>query len=209
MARTGRPRSFDRDAALESALALFWRHGYEGASLEGLRRAMGSLSSASFYAAFSSKESLYREALDLYLHTHGLAVAPLYDVALPPRERIEQALRASARMQSGEDRPKGCLVALSSTVGSPESESVRALTASERRANRDAVRASVEAAVAAGELRADTDVTGLATMFEGLLLGLSIQALDGAAPACLDAAVTRALTAWDAQRSCKPVSEKR
>ena len=101
---------------------------------------MGGLSSASFYAAFGSKESLYREALGLYLHTHGLAVAPLYDLALAPRERIEQALRASARMQSGEERPKGCLVALSSTVGSPESESVRALTASERRANRDAIR---------------------------------------------------------------------
>lgn len=190
-------------------MALFWRYGYEGASLEGLRRAMGGLSSASFYAAFGSKESLYRDALDLYLHTHGLAVAPLYDLALPPRERIEWALRASARMQSGEDRPKGCLVALSSTVGSPESESVRALTASERRANRDAIRASVEAAVAAGELRADTDVAGLATMFEGILLGLSIQALDGATAACLDAAVTSALTAWDACRACDPVSEKR
>ncbi len=194
MARSGRPRSFDRDAALASALTLFWRHGYEGASLEGLRRAMGGLSSASFYAAFGSKEGLYREALGLYLRTHGRAVAPLYDAALPPRDRIERALRASARMQSGEEHPKGCFVALSSTICSPESDALRALTANERRANRDAIRASVEAAVAAKELRADTDVTGLATLFEGLLLGLSIQALDGATPASLDAAVTGALT---------------
>ncbi len=201
MARTGRPRSFDRDAALAGALALFWRHGYDGASLDGLRRAMGGLSSASFYAAFGSKEGLYREALGLYLRTHGRAVAPLHDVSLPPRDRVELALRASARMQSGEGHPGGCLVALSSTVGSPENEALRALTVDERRANRDAIRASVDAAVATGGLRADTDAAGMATLFEGVLLGLSIQALDGVASACLDAAVTVALTAWDAHLS--------
>ncbi len=198
MARTGRPRSFDRDAALASALALFWQHGYEGASLEGLRRAMGGLSSASFYAAFGSKEGLYREALGLYRRTYGSAVAPLYEAALPPRDRIEQALRASARMQPGENHPRGCFVALSATIGSPDSDALRALTAAERRANRNAIRASVEAAVAGGELRVGTDAGGLATLFEGVLLGLSIQAIDGATPACLDAAVTAALTAWDA-----------
>ena len=204
MARTGRPRSFDRGAALADALALFWRHGYEGASLDGLRRAMGGVSSASFYAAFGSKEALYREALGLYLRTHGQAVAPLHDPSLPPRERIERALRASALMQSRGDHPKGCLVALSSTIGSPDSEALRVLTADERRANRAAIRASVEAAVTSGELRADTDAAGLATLFEGVLLGLSIQALDGAVPACLDAAVTGALTAWDTHLSDGP-----
>ena len=179
MARTGRPRSFDRDAALAGALALLWERGYEGASLDGLRRAMGGLSSASFYAAFGSKEALYREALGLYRRTHGLAVAPLYDAALAPRDRIERALRASARMQSADDHPSGCFVALSATVGSPDSDALRALTAAERRANRDAIRASVEAAVETGELRADTVAAGLATLFEGVLLGLSVQARDG------------------------------
>ncbi len=56
-------------------------------------------------------------------------------------------------------------------------------------------------------LRADTDVAGLAALFEGVLLGLSIQALDGATPACLDAAVTGALTVWDAHLSSRPESE--
>ena len=207
MARSGRPRSFDRDVALASALALFWRYGYEGSSLEGLRRAMGGLSSASFYAAFKSKAGLYREALRLYLRTHGLAVAPLYDVALRPRDRIDRALRASARMQSGEEHPKGCFVALSSIICSPESDALRALTASERKANRDAIRASVETAVSAGDLCAETDVAGLAALFEGVLLGLSIQALDGATPASLDAAITGALIVWDAHLSSRPESE--
>ena len=201
MARTGRPRSFDRDAALASALALFWQHGYEGASLDGLRRAMGGLSSASFYAAFGSKEALYREALGLYLRTHGRAVAPLQDPSLPPRERIDLALRASARMQTGKGHPPGCLVTLSTMVCSPEGGALRAPAAAERRANREALRTAVEEAVASGELRADADASGLATLFEGVLLGLSIQALDGAAPACLDAAVTAALRVWDASLS--------
>ena len=198
MARTGRPRSFDRDAALASAMSVFWEHGYEGASLERLRDAMGRMSSASLYAAFGSKEALYREALELYLRTHGRVVAPLHDGGLAPRDRIERALRASACMQSADGHPPGCFVTLSAIIGSPDSGVVGALTRLERTKNRDAIRAAVEAAVSAGALRADTDVAGLTTLFEGFLLGLSIQARDGATPACLDAAVTGALSVWDA-----------
>ncbi len=58
MPRTGRPREFDRDQALVAATDLFWRHGFEGASLAQLREAMGHISSASFHAAFKSKEAL-------------------------------------------------------------------------------------------------------------------------------------------------------
>ena len=71
MARTGRPRGFDRDEAITQAMHLFWEHGYEGASLAVLRHAMGDISSASFYAAFGSKEALYRETLERYLDKHG------------------------------------------------------------------------------------------------------------------------------------------
>ncbi len=95
MPRTGRPRAFDRSAALDAAMRLFWEHGYETTSLDQLKRAMGSLSPASFYAAFGSKAALFKEALARYRSTYGQVTAPLYDQSLPPRQAIEQSLRAS------------------------------------------------------------------------------------------------------------------
>ena len=117
MARTGRPREFDRDEAVAAAMEMFWKHGFEGASIERLRDAMGGLSSASFYAAFASKEALYREVLARYLGTHGRVLESLRDARLTPRERIEQALRRSARMQTDASHPSGCMITLSATIG--------------------------------------------------------------------------------------------
>ena len=200
MARTGRPRKFDRDEAVAAAMELFWKHGFEGASLERLREAMGGLSSASFYTAFASKEALYREVLVRYLGTHGRVLDALRDVHLPPRERIEQALRRSVRMQTDVSHPSGCMITLSAMVGSAELTALRGLTAAERAANRDALRGCVRAGIETGELRPDADAAGLAALFEGLLVGFSIQALDQVPVSALDGAITGALAAWDSAR---------
>src|SRR6266478_1585181 len=62
----GRPRAFDTDKALDRAMKVFWRKGYEGASLPDLTRAMG-INRPSLYAAFGNKESLFRKAIDRYV----------------------------------------------------------------------------------------------------------------------------------------------
>ena len=200
MARTGRPRKFDRDDALAAAMVLFWKHGFEGTSLERLRETMGRLSSASFYAAFTSKEALYREVLARYLGTHGRVLEALRDANLTPRERIEQALRRSVRMQTDASHPSGCMITLSATIGSAELDGLRVLTATERAANRDALGACVRAGIEIGELRPDADAAGLVALFEGLLVGFSIQAVDQVPASALDGAITGALTAWDSAR---------
>ena len=182
-------------------MQLFWRLGYESTSLTQLKEAMGGLSAASFYGAFGSKESLYREALAHYLDTHGQVVAPLHDEALKPRDALEQALRRSARMQTDSRLPKGCMVVLSAANASPENQHLQALVAAERRRTRDAIRRCVLRAVASGELREDADVTGFASLAEALLVGMSVQVRDGVSLAEIDAAVSNLLELWDMSRA--------
>src|SRR5262249_8230799 len=75
-ARRGRPRSFDREQALRAALRVFREHGYEGTSMSHLQEALGGLSPPSIYAAFGSKEQLFKEATDLYVAARRAAAEP-------------------------------------------------------------------------------------------------------------------------------------
>lgn len=209
MARTGRPREFDRDEALERAMHLFWQHGFEATSLDQLKRAMGGISPASFYAAFGSKEALFREAVARYLATHGQVTAPLRDETLSPRDAIERTLRQSARMQTEPGHPSGCMVALSANTCSPDNAHLQALLRAERQANRDAMVACVGRAVASGELRPDTDAGALTALFDGLLVGLSIQARDGVPLDAMEKGLEKAMTVWDAcRRDCAPSGQR-
>src|SRR5918996_4164529 len=109
MAERGRPRSFDRAAALRRAMEVFWAKGYDGASLSDLTAAMG-INSPSLYAAFGSKEGLFREAVALYGATEGTEIWEALPQAPTAREAIERFLRASALSFTRPDRPAGCLV---------------------------------------------------------------------------------------------------
>ena len=199
MARSGRPRGFDRDAALDSAMHLFWEHGYEGASLAVLRHAMGDISSASFYAAFGSKEALYRETLARYLDKHGGIVGALDDETLSPRSRLEQALLASVAVQTDPAHPKGCMLTLSAMVSSEAGAPTRDLTRAEREITRQALQRCIAAGMRVGDLEPATDIAGLTALYDGLVLGISIQARDGVPADTLRAAIGHAMAAWDTQ----------
>ncbi len=198
MPRTGRPRGFDRDLAVQQAMRLFWERGYEATSLAQLKAAMGGIAPASFYAAFASKEMLFREVVDRYLATHGRVTAPLFGPAVPPRMAVERSLRASARMQTDGTHPHGCLIVLSASTCSPESQHLQAMLATERQRNRAGLRACVQRAIDAGELQRDTDASGLAAVFDAFLTGLSIEARDDVSLATLDAGITELMRLWDA-----------
>jgi len=197
MPRTGRPRSFDKDEALEQAMRLFWEQGYEATSLAQLKDAMGGISPASFYAAFGSKEQLFRAALDRYIQTHGRVMLALGDLALRPRDAVERMLRQSARMQTDAAHPSGCLVMMSATVGSPENRHLQARLAEERNRNRSALRACVERAIASGDLPPGTNAAALAGVFDTFLAGLSVQARDGVPADALDVAISSLMQVWD------------
>jgi len=198
MARTGRPREFDRDKAIDAATALFWAQGYEPTSLTQLKSCMGNISPASFYAAFGSKETLFREVVQHYLATYGQVMAPLWDGNLAPRDAIEQTLRGSARMQAARTHPFGCLVVSGASNCSPENEPVQVLLAEERQRTRAGIKACVERAIAHGVLQDCAATEALPGILATFFHGMTCEARDGMTSTHLDAAITSLLTLWDA-----------
>ncbi|MEE4688935.1 TetR/AcrR family transcriptional regulator [Pseudomonas alliivorans] len=199
MAQMGRPRTFDRDAAINQAMHLFWEHGYDATSLSQLKASIGGgITAPSFYAAFGSKQALFTEVMARYLTTHGRVTDSLFDQTLPPREAIELTLRRSAKMQCEDDHPKGCLVSLGlMSACSDESKAISAPLARARDMNRAALVACVERAVEAGALPKTVIPETLAAVFDSFMLGLSTLARDGVSHDTLDAAVTQIMELWD------------
>ncbi|AGB81694.1 transcriptional regulator [Serratia sp. FGI94] len=199
MKAAGRPRTFDRDDAVEKAMYLFWQYGYESTSLAVLKAGISNgISSPSFYAAFGSKEKLYRECIQRYLSTFGQVTQPLWNNALPAREALEATLRQSARMQCEPGHPSGCMIGLGamSATSAENAAAAEPLTRSRKR-TREGIFATVQRAVNTGELRRDVDIDALAATFSTFLFGLSIQARDGATSEQLNGAVSLIMHLWD------------
>ena len=199
MARTGRPRAFDRDDAVDQAMQLFWQHGYDSTSLSLLKAELGGgISAPSFYAAFGSKEALFDECVQRYLTTFAQVTECLWDETLPPRQAIETALRQSARMQCDDGHPKGCMVTLGvMSAPSPENAHVAQALTHSRARTRAGIVACVERGVSEGLLADDTNAAAMATVFDSFLQGISILARDDMPIESIDAAITQVMRTWD------------
>ncbi len=200
MARTGRPRIFDRDEAVVQAMLLFWEQGFEATSLLQLRAVMGDISAASFYAAFESKEALYKEAVERYMNTFGRVTKSFSDLALSPKEAIETTLRSTAKMQTDSAHPSGCLVVLSATTCSLKNNHIRDIAAEKRKLTRDRLQDCIRRAVDTGELPASTDIDMLTTVFDTFMQGISTQARDGVPFETIDQAITKFMEIWNLVR---------
>ena len=195
MPASGRPRAFDRDAALAAALRVFWTHGYEGASLAALTAAMR-INRPSLYAAFGNKQALFSEALALYERQEGAPLDRLIDEAPTARAAIEASLHHNARAYAREGFPRGCLIVLSLMVGTPESEAVRDLLAARRRAGEDAFAARIARGQREGDVDPTADPQRLAAFYTAVLQGMSVHARDGASEAELVAIADTAMAGW-------------
>ena len=195
MATRGRPRAFDRDTSLQRAMDVFWVRGYEGASLAALTEAM-EIRPPSLYAAFGSKEGLFREALAHYLGQHGRYRRDVLDGAPSAREGVAELLRETVARFCSDEFPRGCLVVLAALTGTPESEAVRDALSAERGESIRLFRERMRRGIADGDLAADTDMEELATFYATVLFGLSVQAKDRVPCERLLAVVERALRAW-------------
>ena len=133
MTERGRPRSFDRAAALRRAMELFWAKGYDATSMSDLTAAMG-INSPSLYAAFGCKEALFEEAVALYGESEGTEIWNALE-APTAREAIGRFLRATAESYTRPGKPAGCLIVLGALHADKGSERASLALRSRRREN--------------------------------------------------------------------------
>ena len=196
MATRGRPRTFDREEALRSAMGVFFARGYDGATLEELLAAMGGIAPPSFYAAFASKDRLFREAVDLYHKSMGDLMRKALD-APTAREGVAGLLRAAATEFCRGDGPRGCLLvlgALNSTRGNKDAyDYLQTL----RQQGSEVIRTRLARGVSDGDVPAGAPIADLASFYTTVVQGLAVRARDGASRQSLRTVADVAMAAWD------------
>jgi AcrR family transcriptional regulator len=178
----GRPRSFNRDAALELAMEEFWRDGYDKTSIATLTQKIG-IKPPSLYAAFGDKRQLFEKAALLYVQHFRAALDQSLD-APTARESMARLLRTFAINQTNPDMPPGCLV-----FREP-------LLSSERERTRDVIAQRIARGRTEGDVPAQTDPQELASFITVVLTGMTAQARDGATLDQLLPAAVIAMDAW-------------
>ncbi|ONK11423.1 TetR/AcrR family transcriptional regulator [Streptomyces sp. MP131-18] len=191
----GRPRSFDREAALDQATWVFWERGYEATSVAELTRVMG-IGAPSLYAAFGDKQTLFEEVVERFGERFGGFIGRALAEEPTAQQVVARVLREAAAEYTAPGRPPGCLIA-SAALNCPVDQVATGLRA-RREENVRAFESLIRADIAAGRMPAGTDAAGLARFVGAVLQGMSQQARDGVERAALEAVAEAALRAWPA-----------
>src|SRR5882724_6563025 len=190
----GRPRSFDADDALDRALRVFWRKGYEGTSLPDLTKAMR-INRPSLYAAFGNKEDLFRKVVDRY--DSGVAGYTREALEQPTaREVVERLLEGAVDLLTDAQNPGGCLMVQGALAAGRAGEVARRELAGRRAAGVAALRRRFRRAIAEGDLPADADAATLARFVATAMHGMAVQAATGASRKELRRVCEMFLRAW-------------
>lgn len=185
------------DEALESALTLFWRHGYDGTSLSMLTEAMG-INGPSLYAAFGNKEGLFHRALERYDERYG----DYFRAALaePTARRVAETLMAgSIRQVTRAERPAGCLLVQGALARSEQADKAHLALRAARVGAEEAIRERFQRAIDEGDLPSDANAALLAKFVFSTNSGFAVQAASGATPEELQAVADMAMRAWPTQ----------
>ena len=199
----GRPRAFDEDQALDGAIDVFWRLGYEGASLAELTQAMG-INKPSLYAVFGSKEKLFVRSLERY----GLTYREHLDAVLAKSttyEVIESYLRSIAESATRGSVP-GCLSIQGGLSCAPNNAHIPQLLAEYRQGLEDTVADALAKTEDASRCAHDIDTAALAGYVVTMGQGLAVHAAAGAEQSKLDAIVDVALAGLTNLLGTQPVT---
>ncbi|UOM35057.1 TetR/AcrR family transcriptional regulator [Acuticoccus sp. I52.16.1] len=171
MARTA---SYDRDQALDAAMTLFWLKGYHATSLKDLEGAL-KMKPGSIYAAFQSKEALFRATLERYCARMAKDLDALLDAAASPLEALRGHLVSLANLAPG-DRPSSACMLVKSLLEVSQDEDLRAAVKDHLDTIQARLADAVRRAQAAGEIPPDADAERIARRLQVYIFGLKVQA---------------------------------
>lgn len=174
---------------------MFWRYGYEPASIAVLTEAMG-IRPASLYAAFGDKRSLFSEAVARYQETYGAFTGAALAEEPTARGAIERMLREIAVNYTDPSHPPGCLIISGAVNHGPDAAEVEGELREMRLQSRAAVAERLREGVANRELPEDADTDALAEFIAAVVRGMSRSAQDGATADELRAVADLAMGAW-------------
>ncbi|MCK1546000.1 TetR/AcrR family transcriptional regulator [Bradyrhizobium sp. 147] len=193
----GRPREFDAEMALDQAMEVFWRHGYEGATIAQLTEAMG-INPPSLYACFGNKEGLLKAALDRYTKLRAVWMDEV--VAAPTARAVaERMLMGIADKQTDPANPPGCLLVQGGIACGTGSENVPFELAARRAQNEDQLHDRFVRAKAEGDLKESADPAALARYVSAVAVGMGVMASSGAEREALRQVASVAVQAVEAQ----------
>jgi TetR/AcrR family transcriptional regulator, transcriptional repressor for nem operon len=194
MSPMARPRTFDVDHAVEQAMDLFWRKGYEATSLSDLLDELH-LGRGSLYQAFGSKDELYERALNAYCARHAAGLVELLDQTDDVRAALRELLRALAAADRA-DPERGCLLVNAATERADHAPTVEVVRTTMRRVE-SAIAGALERAQARGDLAPDKNPRALASFLTTFLQGLRVMGKARSTRRAVDDAVEVALRALD------------
>lgn len=192
----GRPKTFDRDAALDKAMTLFWQHGYEATSLADLVEATGA-KAPTLYAEFTNKEGLFRAVLDRYI----ARFAAQHDAQLLCEDKpLEQALRdyftSVATCFTSKDTPAGCFLINTSATLAASSDDIAQTIKSRHALQEKTLVQFLQQRQARGEILPTAMSRLLAQYLSCILQGMSVSAREGACIEKLLQVINTTLRLW-------------
>lgn len=194
----GRPREFDPELALDRVLPVFWRDGFEGASVQELAAAVG-VSKPSLYAAYGNKEALFLAALERYLSEFAAGLVVQLESEPDGRSAMRQYLRDTVALYTDRSHPFGCLIVTAATTSDSAAvpEAVRSALCASMRKAATVIEERLRRAQRDGHLRASADVSAMALYFHTVISGLSVHAKAGTSKETMLLVVDEAMKSWD------------
>lgn len=193
--RRGRPKCFDEQEALQKAMLLFWKYGYEATSMSDLTKALN-LTAPSIYSAFGDKSQLFHACLDYYLKHEACSLDLIFQQAETAKVAIELYLYENLKKLLQQNKPSGCMLVTATMNCSQEHQPLQHDLLLKRQQVKDKIYQRLQQGIRDQDLSSNANIQAMTDYYATVIQGLTMQARDGVPIEQLEEVVTLALKTW-------------